>query len=83
MDPVVNANDYLDALGEWEDEASDADSGQDDSECGSPVDKLKKRKGSSKFKHGGARRKNAKKKLSRGKGEIRCEQPFCHSQHEN
>lgn len=64
LDPIVNANDYLEALGEWE-EDPEPDSEHEVSE--NQDAKPKKPNKSSKFKHGGNRRKNAKKRLARGK----------------
>jgi len=68
LDPVMCANDYLDALGEWEVEQPEPNSEDDGSGAGKPtVGKPKEQTKSSKFRHGGARKKNAKKRLSRGK----------------
>jgi IS5 family transposase len=67
LDPVVNANDYLEALGEWEDAQAEGELEQEDGEGSALADKPKKHKSRSKLKHGGARKKSAKKKLARGK----------------
>jgi transposase len=65
LDPVVNANDYLEALGEWEEdpEPDSEHEGSDENQDAKP----KKPHKPSKFKHGGNRKKNAKKRLAGGK----------------
>jgi transposase len=68
LDPVVDANDYLEALGEWDAELAEPAGGDGESGGSEPeVNEPKKRRTTSKFKHGGARKRNAKKRLSRGK----------------
>lgn len=64
LDPVVDASDYLEVLGDWE---ADSESDSEDTGNADQSPKPKKSSKSSKFKHGGSRKKNAKKRLGRGK----------------
>jgi len=67
LDPVRDANDYLEALGEWDVEPEDAPASEKGDDGDGRAPKPNKGKPASKFKHGGSRKKNAKKRLARGK----------------
>ena len=66
LDPIMDANDYLERLGEWEDEAVSAESVEE--RCADENETGKRRQAKpSNRKHGGRRKKSNKKKLSSGK----------------
>jgi len=66
LDPVLDANDYLDRLGEWEDDAAVAVSVEERSADKKVTGKRRGSKASNR-RHGGGRAKSHKKKLSSGK----------------